>query len=135
SGSLSMVLDGNSSLYIFGAASTDQAVTFASFSDLVVAAALSSLSLHDALPISFVQIIGGSVTDASGLTIAGGAELEGFGTVSGPVSGSGHVLAYGGTLAFTGPVAAGLTYEIAPQQGPATLKFDGSAVATAASGI
>ncbi|WGD54678.1 Ig-like domain-containing protein [Bradyrhizobium sp. CB1650] len=78
-----------------------------------------------------IKLDGGTLTDASGLTIDSGASLVGKGTVAAPVNGTGTITANGGTLEFTGAVdsTSATSFHIADVVG-SVLKFDG-AVGTA----
>ena len=76
-----------------------------------------------------IQLDGGTLIDAAGVTIGTGATLTGSGTVTANLSGPGTVTASGGPLDLTGNVS-GLTLAIATASG-SNLTIDGTATAGA----
>src|SRR5439155_882332 len=61
-----------------------------------------------------IRLEGGTLSDASGLTVGSGATLTGSGTVAANIAaGSGTITASGGTLHLTGTVASGPSLTIA----------------------
>jgi hypothetical protein len=80
-----------------------------------------------------IKMNGGSLTDASGLTLNGTLALTGLGTVSAntTLSGTGTVTASGGTLDILGTVNSGIVAAIASST-PSVLKLDGTATLAAA---
>jgi hypothetical protein len=73
-----------------------------------------------------IQLDGGTLTDAAGLTIGSGATLLGKGTVAAPVNGAGTVTANAGTLELSGAVdsTTASSFHIGSAAG-SVLKFDG----------
>lgn len=96
---------------------------------LEIGAAGSSLTISASESITggHIQLDGGTLADASGITLGAGATLSGMGTVSAPVSGGGTITASGGTLVFQGAVdsSAASAFQIANVPG-ADLQFDGN---------
>src|SRR5262249_58548269 len=82
-----------------------------------------------------IQLDGGTLTDASGLTVGNGATLIGRGTIAANTalsgSGTGTVRASGGTLDILGTVNSGLALQVDTTSG-SDLKIDGTAVSAAA---
>src|SRR5207245_111062 len=82
-----------------------------------------------------IQLDGGTLTDASGLTIGSGATLTGSGTVAANIAtGAGTITASAGVLNLTGTVASGPAFTIATGSA-STLKFSSTATAAAAISI
>ena len=85
-----------------------------------------TISAAESITNGKIQLDGGTLTDASGLTIGSGATLTGSGTVVAPVDGAGAVTASGGTLEFTGTIdsTTASAFHIA-NAANSVLKFDG----------
>ncbi|MBR0843457.1 DUF4347 domain-containing protein, partial [Bradyrhizobium liaoningense] len=122
----------NSVLKIDGTA-TSGAISISNNTQTLEIGASGSLTITAAESITNgkIQLDGGTLSDASGLTIGSGATLIGKGTIAGPVEGTGTITASGGTLEFSGAVNLATTssFHIANVAG-SVLKFDG-AVGTA----
>ena len=86
-----------------------------------------TISAPESITGGHIQLDGGTLTDASGMTLGIGATLSGKGTVSAPVSGGGTITASGGTLEFQSAVdgSTASAFQIANVSG-ADLQFDGS---------
>jgi len=73
-----------------------------------------TISAAESITNGTISLSGGSLTDASGLTIGNGALLTGFGTVAANITAtSGAITASGGTLRLTGTVTGGTPLTIA----------------------
>ena len=73
-----------------------------------------------------ILMSGGTLADASGVTVGSGATLTGAGTVSANLSGAGTITAKSGTLLLSGTVNSGPTLTI-DSAAAADLKFTGTA--------
>ncbi|MEK9283021.1 Ig-like domain-containing protein [Bradyrhizobium sp. ISRA442] len=125
----------NSNLKLEGTA-TSAAITINNANQTLEIGASGSLTLTAAESITNgkIQLDGGTLTDASGLTIGASATLIGSGTVAANIAaGTGTITASGGVLNLNGTVASGNAFTIASASA-STLKFSGtSTMATAVS--
>jgi hypothetical protein len=96
-------------LKIEGTGTAVAAIAISSANQTLEVGASGNLTINAIESISngTIQLIGGTLTAASGIAIGSGAVLTGKGTVAAPVSGAGTVRASGGTLDLTGPVSTG----------------------------
>ena len=93
-----------------------------------------TIAVAESLTNGTIKLDGGSLSDASGLTVGAGANLTGQGTVNAALSGAGTVTASGGMLDLNGAVQADATgLQIA--NGSNTLKLDGTVAAGATIGF
>jgi hypothetical protein len=123
-------------LKIEGKGTAVAAVAISSANQTLEVGASGNLTINAVESISngTIQLIGGTLTAASGIAIGSGAVLTGKGTVAAPVLGAGTVRASGGTLDLTGPVSTGLALTIDTTAG-SDLKIDGTAAAASAIAI
>ena len=113
-------IDGSATSGAIGINNSNQTLEIGSSGSLTISAAENITN-------GKIQLDGGTLTDASGLTIGTGATLIGKGTVAAPVDGTGAITASGGTLEFTGAVdsASASSFHVANVAG-SVLKFDGT---------
>jgi len=117
-----------SDLKIDGTA-TAAAVSITNANQTLELGATASLTLTGLQTVSLGKIAldGGTLTDASGITLGSGATLIGMGTVLATLSGGGTITANGGTLEFKNAVdgSAASAFQIANVLG-SDLQFDSS---------
>ena len=90
-----------------------------------------TIGVAESISQGLIEMAGGSLTDASGLTIGSAAndpaKLIGFGSVSGPLSGHGTIEASGGTLDLqSGITSTGFTALEIANSAASALQFDGA---------
>src|SRR5580700_3722885 len=105
-----------STLSFENTATAAAAISISSVNQTLAIGASGSLTISAAESITngTISLSGGSLTDASGLTIGNGALLTGFGTVAANITAtSGAITASGGTLRLTGTVTGGTPLTIA----------------------
>ena len=118
-------------------ASAASAIAIFSAAQTLEVGAGGSLTIGAAENITNGKIVlsGGTLTDASGLTIGASAALSGFGTVAANIAaGSGSITASGGTLLLSGTVAGGNTFTV-DTASASTLKFANTATTASAIAI
>ena len=125
-----------SDLKIDGTATTGNAISISNNNQTLEIGATGALTITAAESITNgnIQLDGGTLADAAGLTVGNGAVLSGRGTVTAPLSGSGQVKASGGTLDLKGTVTSGPSLRIDTTAG-SDLKIDGTATAANAISI
>lgn len=112
-----------SDLKIESSATAAAPITLDNSNQTLEVGAAGSLTLNGAENVTagMIQLDGGTLSDASGVTIGTGATLVGSGIVAAPLSGSGAVVASGGTLDITDNVASGVSgLQIAPGATPSS---------------
>ena len=126
-----------SNLKIEGAATSAAAITINNANETLEVGVAGNLTISAAQSITngTVKLDGGTLADASGITVSSG-RMTGFGTVNATLSGggAGTITASGGTLDLTGTVNSGPSFTIDPTV-VSTLKFDGTATAASAISI
>ena len=124
-----------STLKIDGTATSAAAITLNNANQTLEIGASASLTINAAQTATngTIKIDGGTLTDASGITLTSPAALTGLGTIAAntALSGTGTVTASGGTLDLLGTVNSGLVLAIGTTAG-SLLKIDGTAVSASA---
>jgi hypothetical protein len=123
----------NSRLKFTGTATSAAAIAINNANQTLEVGSGGALTINAAESITNGSIVmsGGTLNDASGITVGSGATLSGQGTVTAAVSGAGTITASGGTLTLSGTVSSGPTFTIATGSA-SDLKFTGTATSAAA---
>jgi hypothetical protein len=122
-----------STLKIDGTATSAAAITLNSSNQTLEVGSTGNLTIDAAESASdgTIKLSGGTISDASGISLTSPATLTGEGTVAADLSGTGTVTAKDGTLDLTGTVNSGVVLAIY-DSALSTLKIDGSAVSATA---
>jgi hypothetical protein len=113
-------IDATATTNTIALSSANQTLEIGAAGALTITAAETVTSGH-------IQLDGGALADASGMTLGAGATLTGKGTVSAALSGGGTITANGGILEFKTAVdgSTGSAFQIANVAG-SDLQFDGT---------
>jgi hypothetical protein len=126
---LAIATASGSDLKIDGTATAPSAISFSSANQTLEIGTAGNLTIGavETLSSGHIQLDGGTLTDASGITLGTGATLSDKGTLSATLSGGGTITASGGLLDFQNAVdgSAASSLQIANIVG-SDLEFDGS---------
>src|SRR5919198_464712 len=101
-------------LKITGTATAASAITINNANQTLEVGTGGNLTISAAESITNGTIVmsGGTLNDASGITVGSGATLSGQGTVTANLSGTGTITASAGTLTLSGTVSSGPAFTI-----------------------
>ena len=130
------IATGSASVLEFSGTATTGAISINNANQTLQVGPAGNLAISAAESITNGKILmsGGTLNDASGVTIGSGATLSGQGTVTANLAGSGTITASGGTLTLSGMVSSGPAFTI-DTVSASDLKFTGTATATSAIAI